>query len=204
MNFDFEGNSTDFKDIFYLYAKQMEGYRDDVYKDIKGYPTVGIGHLVEPSDNLTVGQVISDSQVQQLFNNDYGTLNIDTYIQEGANNYNQGLAIAHFIWGHGETEYKNSELRQHVINNDLDYNGMIAYLNSNWDLSSPTNQRVNSQDFSVYYSSTPWTPNGAITIMNNINALVHAYPTTSIVVISVVTLLMSYGVWLAVRKRKKK
>lgn len=49
-----------------------EGRRNDVYLDSRGFPTVGIGHLVKPGDNLRVGQRISDAQVGEFFQNDGG------------------------------------------------------------------------------------------------------------------------------------
>lgn len=42
---------------------QEEGVRLTVYRDVAGYPTVGVGHLVTPEDNLSVGQRISYDQV---------------------------------------------------------------------------------------------------------------------------------------------
>ena len=39
---------------------EREGRRNDVYKDSLGKLTVGIGHLVVPSDHLNFGERISD------------------------------------------------------------------------------------------------------------------------------------------------
>lgn len=47
-----------------------EGYRNDVYRDSLGKLTVGIGHLVQPGDNLKLGDKISDKRVDQLFHED--------------------------------------------------------------------------------------------------------------------------------------
>ena len=47
-----------------------EGRRNDVYPDIKGLPTVGIGHLVLPSDNLKLGDRITDAQVDAFYQKD--------------------------------------------------------------------------------------------------------------------------------------
>lgn len=38
---------------------EEEGVRYNVYRDVAGYPTVGVGHLVKPEDNLRVGDRIS-------------------------------------------------------------------------------------------------------------------------------------------------
>jgi GH24 family phage-related lysozyme (muramidase) len=47
-----------------------ETKRSDVHDDKFGNLTVGIGHKVLPSDNLTEGQVIGDEQVENLFSQD--------------------------------------------------------------------------------------------------------------------------------------
>jgi GH24 family phage-related lysozyme (muramidase) len=50
--------------------KEEEGYRNTVYLDSLGKPTVGVGHLVLPQDNLKVGDVISDERVMELLKHD--------------------------------------------------------------------------------------------------------------------------------------
>ncbi|MBU2032456.1 MAG: lysozyme [Alphaproteobacteria bacterium] len=42
---------------------QEEGVRQVVYRDVAGYPTVGVGHLIEPHDNLRVGDRVSKERV---------------------------------------------------------------------------------------------------------------------------------------------
>ena len=49
---------------------EEEGVRYTVYRDVAGYPTVGVGHLVLPSDNLRVGDRISDQQVLDFLEQD--------------------------------------------------------------------------------------------------------------------------------------
>lgn len=188
MTYNFQGVDTDFKDIFYTYAVDREGYRTKVYPDIYKNPTVGVGHLVTTTDNLKIGDIISKDRVQQLFDQDYDSLNIDYYVNEGASNYNQALAIAHFIWGHGESDYANSQLRQHVINGDEDLAGMQSYLLSNWDKTSPTNEKVNKYDFNVYFSDTPWTPSKSMAYyfsqIQNITDQAIANPLVPIIIIA--------------------
>ena len=50
-------------DQFIDHLKQREGVVNCVYLDSLGNPTVGVGHLVLPQDNLQVGDCISDAQV---------------------------------------------------------------------------------------------------------------------------------------------
>ncbi len=47
-----------------------EGCRTTVYADSRGLPTVGIGHLVVPADDLRLGDVISEDRVNALFADD--------------------------------------------------------------------------------------------------------------------------------------
>lgn len=47
-----------------------EGYRKTVYLDSVGKPTVGIGHLVTTIDNLSVGDTVTDAQIEEWYNKD--------------------------------------------------------------------------------------------------------------------------------------
>ena len=58
--------SEDFKQALI----QEEGIRHTVYRDVAGYPTVGIGHLVEPEDNLRVGDTISENRAMAFLSAD--------------------------------------------------------------------------------------------------------------------------------------
>lgn len=49
---------------------QEEGARQTVYRDVAGYPTVGVGHLVRPEDGLKVGDRISEDQVIDFLQQD--------------------------------------------------------------------------------------------------------------------------------------
>jgi GH24 family phage-related lysozyme (muramidase) len=54
---------TTFRDLMAL----REGCRTTVYLDSRRLPTVGIGHLVVPADDLRLGDVISMDRVNALF-----------------------------------------------------------------------------------------------------------------------------------------
>ncbi|ABC63677.1 lysozyme [Erythrobacter litoralis] len=49
---------------------EEEGVRLTVYRDVAGYPTVGVGHLVLASDNLAVGERISEDRALRFFERD--------------------------------------------------------------------------------------------------------------------------------------
>lgn len=48
-----------------------EGTSLVVYRDSLGYPTVGVGHLVLPEDDLKVGDVITQERCNELFDTDF-------------------------------------------------------------------------------------------------------------------------------------
>lgn len=49
---------------------KREGLRTEVYKDSLGNPTVGVGHLIKPEDNLKVGDKIDKEKVKALLHKD--------------------------------------------------------------------------------------------------------------------------------------
>ena len=49
---------------------EEEGAHRTVYRDVAGYPTVGVGHLVTPGDHLQVGDRISQDQVLDYLEQD--------------------------------------------------------------------------------------------------------------------------------------
>ncbi|MBX7531819.1 lysozyme [Qipengyuania sp. 1XM1-15A] len=49
---------------------EEEGVRYTVYRDVAGYPTVGVGHLVRPADNLRVGDRVSEKRVLDFLEED--------------------------------------------------------------------------------------------------------------------------------------
>lgn len=49
---------------------EEEGVRHTVYRDVAGYPTVGVGHLVQPRDGLAVGDRISETQARAFLDAD--------------------------------------------------------------------------------------------------------------------------------------
>ncbi len=50
--------------------KEDEGVRLKAYEDTRGYPTVGVGHLVRPADMLHVGDTITQEQCDIFFDYD--------------------------------------------------------------------------------------------------------------------------------------
>lgn len=49
---------------------EEEGARNVVYRDVAGYPTVGVGHLVRPADGLRVGDHVSQERILDFLDQD--------------------------------------------------------------------------------------------------------------------------------------
>jgi GH24 family phage-related lysozyme (muramidase) len=49
---------------------EEEGARQTVYRDVAGYPTVGVGHLITPADHLQVGDRVGKDQVLEFLERD--------------------------------------------------------------------------------------------------------------------------------------
>ena len=49
---------------------EEEGVRYTVYRDVAGYPTVGVGHLILPEDDLQVGDRVDEAQVLRFLEHD--------------------------------------------------------------------------------------------------------------------------------------
>ncbi len=60
-------------DTFKRALIEEEGVRYRVYRDVAGYPTVGVGHLVTPHDGLRVGDRIDEEQVLAFLERDLAT-----------------------------------------------------------------------------------------------------------------------------------
>jgi lysozyme len=50
------------------FIKRHEGYRDKVYKDSAGYPTIGYGHLIKKGENFDKG--ITEQKAAELLSQD--------------------------------------------------------------------------------------------------------------------------------------
>lgn len=52
---------------------EEEGVREVVYRDVAGYPTVGVGHLITAKDNLRVGDRVSYDRILSFLEQDLQT-----------------------------------------------------------------------------------------------------------------------------------
>ena len=93
------------------HIKRWEGVRYDVYKDVAGFPTVGVGHLVEPEDSLKVGDTITDERVNELLRKDIASA--EKAVSERVTaplTQNQFNALVSFVFNVGTNAFAQSGL----------------------------------------------------------------------------------------------
>jgi lysozyme len=97
------------------FLKMCEGVRHRVYRDSAGLPTVGVGHLVLKTDNLKVGDVINDVQVNEFLARDVQiALAAVNDLVKVAHTPNQCIALTSFVFNLGEKRFKKSSLLRYL------------------------------------------------------------------------------------------
>lgn len=112
--------------------QRWEGFEHAAYKDIAGNWTIGVGHLIVPSDGLTPQSILTDGQVYDLFANDLTNAEhtvkslVSVPITQGMFD---ALADFAFQFGYGnETHHGLSNSTLLRLLNLGDYNGAAAEL----------------------------------------------------------------------------
>ncbi|WP_236781497.1 lysozyme [Aurantiacibacter gangjinensis] len=111
---------------------EEEGVRLTVYRDVAGYPTVGVGHLVLPEDGLSVGDRITYEQALEFLEQDLAKA------EEGVRNLVNDLplyqhefdALVDLVYNVGEgnvSERKSPRLNAAIQSGD--YTAMADQLN---------------------------------------------------------------------------
>ncbi len=114
------------------FLTELEGRNNTVYLDQAGNPTVGIGHKVTANDMLTVGQTITDAEVDDYFTRD---------TRDAANEINIGVqmpicqnqfdALMGLIFNIGANAFDSSTLRKYINGGETQENISNAWLS--WD-----------------------------------------------------------------------
>jgi len=104
---------------------EEEGVRYDVYRDVAGYPTVGVGHLVLPEDNLRLGNTISHERAMQLLEQDLkkAEKGVRKLVGDLPVNQNEFDALVDLVFNVGEgtvSERKSPNLNKAIEAGDYD------------------------------------------------------------------------------------
>ena len=117
-----------------------EAYAGKVYKDSEGQLTVGIGHLVLPSDNLKEGDTITKGQAEALFRQD--TNNALRYGVNAANDLGVTdkkaiLALSEVMYQLGPNRWKKFKKTQKAIQDKNYAQFVIEVEGSKWHKQTP-------------------------------------------------------------------
>jgi len=104
---------------------EEEGVRYDVYRDVAGYPTVGVGHLVLPEDNLRLGDTISHERAMDLLEQDLekAERGVRKLVGDLPVNQNEFDALVDLVFNVGEgtvSERKSPNLNKAIAAGDYD------------------------------------------------------------------------------------
>lgn len=99
--------------------KEMEGIRLSAYKDVAGYATIGIGHLIKPGEKF--GKSITEEQAEDLLREDLKP--VENAIRELVNvplTQSQYDVLCSFIFNEGIGHFKASTLLEKLNRGDYD------------------------------------------------------------------------------------
>ena len=103
----------------FKFITNFEGKRNKAYQDSKGLWTIGVGHLIKADEFYLLNTVLTDEQVKDLFKRDlkWCEAAVDESIMVPLNQ-NQYDALYSLCFNIGETNFKKSEVVQHLNQND--------------------------------------------------------------------------------------
>lgn len=91
--------------------EEKEGRRYRMYRDERGLPTIGVGHLIKPSEPYLMTATLNDTQVDALFTTDFNEAAdaIAKYVRVPLNE-NQRAALVSLVFNIGIDAFRNSTL----------------------------------------------------------------------------------------------
>ena len=93
--------------------RHFEGFSASIYKDSAGYPSIGVGHLIRPSESFS--EPITEQEAEELLKKDLWTAERAvlrlTKVPLEDNQYN---ALTSFVFNVGSGAYQRSTLRARI------------------------------------------------------------------------------------------
>ena len=88
------------------HLRSEEGYSSEIYLDTRGFQTIGIGHLVKPSDKFVLGKRYSRKVIEKIFDYDVKICVQDAYnlCKDLDINEEAILIVAHMCFQLGRTK----------------------------------------------------------------------------------------------------
>jgi len=104
------------------FITKEEGKRNKMYKDSKGLPTIGVGHLIRPAEQHLLTATLSDEEVKDLLRSDlkWCSETVENAVKVPLNQ-NQFDALYSLCFNIGPTAFRNSTVVRRL--NAGDYQG---------------------------------------------------------------------------------
>jgi GH24 family phage-related lysozyme (muramidase) len=120
----------DTRDSLYLeiidHIKESESFRESIYIDTDGSPTIGYGHHL--SEGEVFDKVITEDEATQVLIDDFNA-RVDLVINAHELNGPKAYAVALFIYNCGSGTYARSSLKTAIDNNEPIDKIIIQYCN---------------------------------------------------------------------------
>lgn len=102
------------------YITEEEGFRNKAYKDSKGLPTIGVGHLIKANEQHLVNATLTDDEVKELLRSDLKWCSeaVETSVKVPLTQ-KQFDALYSLCFNIGETAFKKSTVVKRINQNDL-------------------------------------------------------------------------------------
>lgn len=104
------------------YIIEEEGFKNKAYKDSKGLPTIGVGHLIKKDEPHLLNATLTDEQVRELLRSDLKWCSeaVESSVRVSLPQASMD-ALYSLCYNIGETQFKNSTVVKRL--NSGDYKG---------------------------------------------------------------------------------
>ena len=102
------------------FITKEEGARNKAYKDSKGLPTIGVGHLIKADEQHLLTATLSDQEVEELLKSDlkWCSAAVETSVRVPLQQASMD-ALYSLCFNIGETNFKKSTVVRKINENDL-------------------------------------------------------------------------------------
>jgi lysozyme len=137
------------------FIKQFEGFRNTMYLDAGGLPTIGYGHLIKPGEEFYNNTTISKAQGDMLFTDDLkqfeAAVNTSVVKQLNQNQFDALVSLAYNI---GAGAFADSTVVKRI-----NTNATVTDITTNWQRWNKVNGVLNAgllnrrnAEIEVYFS----------------------------------------------------
>jgi lysozyme len=120
------GRMTSIKGLEFL--KSLEGFKTKAYKDVNNLWTIGVGHLILPTENILLTKTLTSKEVNNLLDKDLDRFErvVSDSIKVPLTQHKKD-ALVSLAFNIGESGFKNSSLVKRINSNASDESIIKAF-----------------------------------------------------------------------------